>query len=95
MYRSCFLISTEFYNRTQLSSTLEITLYLLQASRSIRIVWLLEELGLDRKVEFADQEHGVVSLTFKQKSGDTLDRFPLLVDGELEVGESGAETKYV
>ncbi|KAK7180162.1 hypothetical protein PSPO01_13821 [Paraphaeosphaeria sporulosa] len=32
-----------------------ITLWFLQASRSIRIAWLLEELGLDYEIRFADR----------------------------------------
>ena len=67
-----------------------ITLYFLQASRSIRTAWQLEELGLEYKVEFSDRENQKAPQQFKDSSGDGLGKFPVLKDGDLVVGESGA-----
>lgn len=66
----------------------KITLWFLQASRSIRIAWLLEELGLDYEVKFADRENGVAPPGFKKEAGG-LGKFPMLEDGELKIQESG------
>ena len=72
-----------------------ITLYFLQASRSIRTAWQLEELGIDYKLEFSDRENQKAPQHFKDSSGDGLGKFPLLKDGDLTVGESGAIAEYV
>jgi glutathione S-transferase len=68
----------------------DITLYFLQASRSIRTAWQLEELNLDYKLEFSDRQDGKAPQQFKDNSGDAMGKFPLLKDGGLVIGESGA-----
>lgn len=72
-----------------------ITLYFLQASRSIRTAWQLEELGLDYKLEFSNREGNAAPAHFKQSSGDNLGKFPYLIDGDIGVGESGAIAECV
>ncbi|TIA10472.1 benzoate 4-monooxygenase cytochrome-like protein P450 [Aureobasidium pullulans] len=67
----------------------------LMASRSIRTAWQLEEMGLDYKVEFSERENGKAPQQFKDDSGDALGKFPLLKDGDLTVGESGAIAEYL
>lgn len=73
----------------------DITLYFLQASRSIRTAWLLEELGVDYRLEFSERENKVKAApaAFKQSCGDALGKFPTLKDGDLTLGESGAITE--
>lgn len=66
----------------------KITLWFLQASRSIRIAWILEELGLDYDVKFADRENGVAPPEFKKAAGG-LGKFPMLQDGDMTIQESG------
>ena len=74
----------------------DITLYFLQASRSIRIAWLLEELGLDYKLEGWDREDtGFAPAGFKETCGTQLGKAPVLKDGSLILQESGAITEYV
>lgn len=74
----------------------DLTLYLLQASRSIRIAWLLEELGLDYKLETYDREgSGLAPAGFKKSCGTGLGKAPVLKDGHLILQESGAITEYV
>jgi glutathione S-transferase len=72
-----------------------ITLWFLQASRSIRSAWLLEELGLDYEVKFADRVNNKAPEEFKLASGNPLGKFPTLKDGNLTVYESGAISEYV
>lgn len=71
----------------------KITVYFLQASRSIRTVWLLEELGLPYKIEFADRVNQKAPQEFKDRSGNPLGKFPTLVDGDLTIWESGNITE--
>lgn len=72
-----------------------ITLFFLQASRSIRPAWLLEELGTPYKVEFANRQNQKAPPEFKGKSGNPLGKFPTLQDGELTIHESGAIIEYL
>lgn len=65
-----------------------ITLYFLQASRSIRVAWLLELLELPYDIEFADRVANKAPTDFKQNS--PTGRFPSIKDGDLVVAESGA-----
>lgn len=70
----------------------DITLYFLQASRSIRTAWLLDELGLDYEVKFSPRENGVAPAAFKQEAG-ALGKFPSLKDGSTMLYESGNITE--
>lgn len=73
----------------------DLTLYFLQASRSIRIAWLLEELGLSYKLETYDREAtGLAPTSFKRSCGTLLGKAPVLKDGDLVLQESGAITEY-
>lgn len=74
----------------------DLTLYFLQASRSIRIAWLLEELDLDYKLESYNREDtGLAPAAFKQSCGTGLGKAPVLKDGRLTLQESGAITEYL
>lgn len=71
----------------------KLTLWFLQASRSIRVAWVLEELGLDYELKFSNRENGLAPDSFKQEAGD-LGKFPMLQDGDLCLAESGMITEY-
>ena len=74
------------------------TLYNLQTSRSIRIAWLIEELGVTYDIVHADrQPNGLSSNDFKEEIGTFLGKAPVLKDHELEImiQESGAITEYL
>jgi len=73
----------------------DITLYFLQASRSIRIAWLLEELSLPYTSIFFPRENNKAPSAFKSESGNKLGKAPCLKDGSLTIGESGAITEYI
>lgn len=71
----------------------DLTLYFLQASRSIRIAWLLEELRLPYACVFFPRVDNKAPADFRTRSGNSLGKAPFLTDGELEIGESGAITE--
>lgn len=75
--------------------TPDITLYFLQASRSIRIAWLLEALSLPYKTIFFPRINNKAPADFRERSGNSLGKAPVLRDGELVLAESGAITEYV
>jgi glutathione S-transferase len=73
-----------------------ITLHFLQASRSIRIAWLLEILEQDYTLKFADRTAAMKAPDdFKAGTGNPLGKAPSLQDSDLTVYESGAITEYV
>jgi len=72
-----------------------ITLHHLNASRSKRIIWLLEELGLEYKI-VAYKRDAVTNLAPPElKAIHPLGKSPILeVDGQI-IAESGAITEYL
>lgn len=77
----------------------EITLYFLNASRSIRIAFLLEALDLPYTLIQADRApNGLAPPDFKARiraAGQALGKSPTLVDGDLVIAESGAIVEYL
>lgn len=71
----------------------KVKVFFLQASRCIRIVWLLEELGLPYEIEFADRVNQKAPQAFKDASGNPLGKFPTITDGDMVIYESGAITE--
>ncbi|KAF2171602.1 hypothetical protein M409DRAFT_17839 [Zasmidium cellare ATCC 36951] len=71
-----------------------IKLYFLQASRSIRTAWQINELGLDYDVNFSPRENGVAPAAFKQQAGG-LGKFPTLEDNGVMYYESGNICEYL
>ena len=71
-----------------------LTLYHLRNSRSDRIIWLLEELGLDYEIVSYDRDP-----TFRAPAAmrevHELGKSPILRDGELLIAESGAIVDYL
>ena len=71
-----------------------LTLYHLQASRSIRVAWLLEELGLEYTLHsFERESNGLAPAEFKTGCKTFLGKAPVLFDGDLIMQESGAITE--
>src|SRR5262249_41812120 len=68
-----------------------IVLYYAPRTRAVRIRWLLEELGLPyelRRVPFAAPQNVFTQAT-------PLGKFPVIEDGDVTIGESGAILEYV
>jgi glutathione S-transferase len=71
-----------------------ITVYHLSTSRSERVVWLLEELGLDYQLEcFRREENGAAPEAMK--AIHPLGRAPVIRDGDVVLAESGAIIEYL
>jgi glutathione S-transferase len=72
-----------------------ITLHHLENSRSQRIVWLLEELGVEYEINRyeRDKKTGLAPLDLMKVH--PLGKAPVITDGELVVAESGAIIEYL
>ena len=71
-----------------------ITLYHIDQSRSERIIWLMEELGLEYKLEVFLRQPDLYGPP-ELKAAHTLGRAPVIRDGEVELAESGAIVEYL
>jgi glutathione S-transferase len=71
-----------------------ITIYHLDTSRSERIVWLMEELGLDYKLELF-QRNANGSAPDALREIHALGKAPVIRDGDTVLAESGAIVDYV
>jgi glutathione S-transferase len=71
-----------------------ITIYHLDTSRSERVVWLMEELGLDYKLELhLRQPNGAAPDALK--AIHPLGKAPIIRDGDTVLAESGAIVEYI
>ncbi|MBO0332008.1 glutathione S-transferase [Sneathiella sp. CAU 1612] len=72
-----------------------ITVHHLNDSRSQRILWLLEELGVDYEVVRYERDATTRLAPDTLKQIHPLGKSPVLSDGELRLHESGAITDYL
>lgn len=72
-----------------------ITVHHLENSRSQRILWLLEELGLDYEIVEYKRDPETASGPESLKKVHPLGKSPVITDGELTVAESGAIIEYL
>src|SRR6266849_4052397 len=71
-----------------------ITVYHLSSSRSERIVWLMEELGLEYRLEvFPREPNGAAPPPMKALHA--LGKAPVIRDGDRVLAESGAIVDYI
>ncbi len=70
-----------------------IIIHHLDKSRSERIVWLVEELGLPYQLEITLREHGLAPASYR--AIHPLGRAPIISDGEVVLIESGAIVDYL
>jgi glutathione S-transferase len=71
-----------------------ITVCHLSTSRSERIVWLLEELGLEYRMEWFQREaNGAAPAAMREIHA--LGKAPIIKDGDLVLAESGAIVQYI
>ena len=71
-----------------------ITICHLSTSRSERIVWLMEELGLDYRLELFQREPNGAAPA-PMKALHALGKAPVIRDGDLVLAESGAIVEYI
>ena len=72
-----------------------ITLHHLENSRSQRILWLLEELGLDYRIERYARDRDTMLAPQALRAIHPLGKSPVITDGANTVAESGAIIEYL
>lgn len=72
-----------------------ITLHHLENSRSQRILWLLEELGLDYEIKRYARDPKTQLAPPELKAVHPLGKSPVITDGEQVIAESGAIVEYL
>lgn len=72
-----------------------ITVHHLNNSRSQRILWLLEELGLEYEVKRYERDPQTMLAPASLRKVHPLGKSPVITDGELTLAESGAIIEYL
>ncbi len=72
-----------------------ITLHHLENSQSIRILWLLEALGLDYEFKMYDRDKATFLAPDEYKKISPLGTAPVITDGDLVLSESNAIIDYI
>lgn len=72
-----------------------ITVHHLNNSRSQRILWLLEELGVEYQIERYERDPKTMLAPPELRAVHPLGKSPVITDGDLTVAESGAIIDYL
>ncbi|MBH3341049.1 glutathione S-transferase [Pseudomonas mendocina] len=72
-----------------------ITVHHLNNSRSQRILWLLEELGVDYQIKRYERDPKTMLAPPELRAVHPLGKSPVVTDGELTMAESGAIIDYL
>jgi glutathione S-transferase len=72
-----------------------ITLHHLNNSRSQRLLWLLEELGLKYKIKFYQRDARTMLAPDALREIHPLGKSPVITDGKITLAESGAIIEYL
>ena len=72
-----------------------ITLHHLENSRSQRILWLLEELGVDYEIKHYERDKKTSLAPLNLLTIHPLGKAPVITDGDLTIAESGAIIEYL
>ena len=72
-----------------------ITVHHLNNSRSQRILWLMEELGLSYEIKRYERDKKTMRAPASLRAVHPLGKSPVITDGELTVAESGAIIEYL
>jgi glutathione S-transferase len=72
-----------------------ITVHHLNNSRSQRVLWLLEELGLDYQIRRYERDAKTMLAPPELKAVHPLGKSPVITDGKLTLAESGAILQYL
>jgi glutathione S-transferase len=79
---------------TAIAATM-ITVHHLNNSRSQRVLWLLEELGLDYEIKRYQRDRKTMLAPPALKKVHPLGKSPVITDGKLTLAESGAILQYL
>ncbi|WP_291845221.1 glutathione S-transferase [Maricaulis sp.] len=72
-----------------------ITVHHLNNSRSQRVLWLLEEIGLDYEIKKYERDPTTMRAPKALRDVHPLGKSPVISDGEIVVAESGAIIEYL
>ncbi|MDX1496816.1 MAG: glutathione S-transferase [Salinisphaeraceae bacterium] len=72
-----------------------ITVHHLENSRSQRVLWLLEELGVDYEIKRYERNKKTSLAPPELKKVHPLGKSPVITDGDRTIAESGAITEYL
>jgi glutathione S-transferase len=72
-----------------------ITVHHLNNSRSQRVLWLLEELGLSYEIKRYERDPKTMLAPASLREVHPLGKSPVITDGELTLAESGAIIEYL
>jgi len=72
-----------------------ITLHHLNNSRSQRVIWMLEELGLPYEVKRYERDAKTMLAPDSLKQVHPLGKSPVITDGDVTIAESGAIIEYL
>ncbi len=72
-----------------------VTVHHLENSRSQRILWLLEELGVPYEVKRYERNKETMLAPPELKAVHPLGKSPVITDGDLTIAESGAIVEYL
>lgn len=72
-----------------------ITLHYLENSRAQRILWLLEELGVDYEIKSYRRNTETMLAPEELKDVHPLGKSPVITDGKVTIAESGAIVEYL
>ena len=72
-----------------------VTVHHLNNSRSQRVLWLLEELGISYEIKHYQRDARTILAPSSLKKVHPLGKSPVITDGDLTVAESGAIIEYL
>lgn len=72
-----------------------ITVHHLNNSRSLRIIWFLEELGLDYKIQYYQRNPSTMQAPPELKAIHPLGKSPVITDADFKIAESAAILEYL
>jgi len=72
-----------------------ITVHHLNNSRSQRVLWMLEEIGLDYQIQRYERDPQTLLAPAELRKVHPLGKSPVITDGELTLAESGAIIEYL
>ena len=67
----------------------------LNNSRSQRVLWLLEELGIEYEIKFYERDPKTMMAPESLRQVHPLGKSPVITDGDLTIAESGAIIEYL